>query len=49
MNLSSVLRAYYMPVIPTNTLRIKPKWMFSPLKPVASIRIMHTKKVRQQT
>ena len=34
---------------PTNISRIKPKWMFSLLKPVTRIRIMHTKKMRQQT
>lgn len=33
----------------TNTLRIKPKWLFLPLKPVTRIRIMHTKIMRQQT
>ena len=33
----------------TNTLRIKPKWMFSPLKPVTGIIIKHTKKIRQHT
>jgi hypothetical protein len=33
---------------PTNTLRIKSKWIFSPLKPVTRIRIMRTKKMRQQ-